>query len=111
MDGPPGLVCSIQNTTRRSPLNYRETRMLLENAAVRDLVTHVVFACHGILDAEKGLSMLRALGYGDKLRALSGRLGSSGLLRGVAPDLLGPLPVFDSTDYATSPEGIAGLFR
>ncbi|MEQ1857248.1 MAG: hypothetical protein ABL963_12290 [Longimicrobiales bacterium] len=89
---------------------YRETRMLLEHPQVRDLVTDVVFACHGILDAENGLSMLRGLGYADKVRALSGKLGSSGLLRGVAPDLLGPLPVFDSTDYSTSPEGVAALF-
>jgi hypothetical protein len=90
---------------------YRETRMLLENPGVRELVTDVVFACHSILDAENGLAMLRSLGYGDKVRALSGKLGSSGLLRGVAPDLLGPLPVFDSTDYSTSPEKLAGLFR
>ena len=89
---------------------YRETRMLLEHPQVRELVTDVVFACHGILDAENGLSMLRSLGYGDKVRALSGKLGSSGMLRGVAPDLLGPLPVFDSTDYSTSPEGVAALF-
>src|SRR5688572_8980858 len=27
VDGPPGLVNSIQNTTRRSPLNYRDTRL------------------------------------------------------------------------------------
>jgi hypothetical protein len=88
----------------------RETRILLEHPEVRGLVTDVVFACHGILDAENGLSMLRNLGYGDKVRALSGKLGSSGLLRGVAPDLLGPMPVFDSTDYSTSPEGVAALF-
>jgi len=89
---------------------YRETRILLESPEVRDLVTDIVFACHSILDAENGLGMLRGLGYGDRIRALSGKLGSSGLLRGVAPDLLGPLPVFDSTDYATSPEGLVALF-
>jgi hypothetical protein len=89
---------------------YRETRILLENPQVRELVTDVVFACHGILDAENGLAMLRTLGYCEKLRGLSGKLGSSGLLRGVAPDLLGPVPVFDSTDYSTSPEGVAALF-
>ena len=89
---------------------YRETRILLEDACVREAVTHMVFACHSILDAENGLKMLRDLGYGDKLRALSGKLGSSGMLRDVAPSLLGPLPVFDSTDYATSPEGLAALF-
>jgi hypothetical protein len=89
---------------------YRETRMLLEDPCVRDAVTHMVFACHSILDAENGLAMLRSLGYGDKLRAISGKLGSSGMLRDVAPSLLGPIPVFDSTDYATSPEGLVELF-
>ncbi|MGE0158962.1 MAG: hypothetical protein AB7T31_06075 [Gemmatimonadales bacterium] len=89
---------------------YRETRILLEDPHVRDAVTHMVFACHSILDAENGLAMLRGLGYGDKLRALSGKLGSSGMLRDVAPTLLGPLPVFDPTDYATSPEGLVRLF-
>jgi hypothetical protein len=89
---------------------YRETRLLLESAAVRDAVAHVVFACHSILDAENGLAVLRTLGFGEKVRALSGKLGSSGLLRGVAPDLLGPVPVFDSTDYSTSPEVVATLF-
>jgi len=89
---------------------YRETRILLEDPCVRDAVTHLVFACHSILDAENGLSMLRGLGYGDKLRAISGKLGSSGMLRDVAPSLLGPVPVFDSTDYATSPEGLVDLF-
>jgi hypothetical protein len=89
---------------------YPETRMLLEDPCVRDLVTHLVFACHSILDAENGLAMLRNLGYGEKLRALSGKLGSSGLLRDVAPGLLGPVPVFDSTDYSTSPERVAALF-
>lgn len=89
---------------------YRETRILLEDPHVRDAVTHLVFACHSILDAENGLVMLRRLGYGDKLRAISGKLGSSGMLRDVAPRLLGPVPVFDSTDYATSPEGLVDLF-
>lgn len=89
---------------------YPETRMLLEDPLVRDLVTHLVFACHSILDAQNGLAMLRALGYGDRLRAISGKLGSSGLLRDMAPGLLGPVPVFDSTDYSTSPEGVAALF-
>jgi hypothetical protein len=89
---------------------YRETRILLENPCVRDSVTHLVFACHSILDAENGLGMLRGLGYGDKLRALSGKLGSSGMLRDVAPSLLGDVPVFDPTDYATSPERLAELF-
>jgi hypothetical protein len=89
---------------------YRETHLLLEDPCVREAVTHMVFACHSILDAENGLKMLRELGYGDKLRAISGKLGSSGMLRDVAPSLLGPLPVFDSTDYATSPEALADLF-
>jgi hypothetical protein len=77
---------------------------------VRDAVTHLVLACHSILDAENAIAMLRGLGYGDKLRAISGKLGSSGMLRDVAPSLLGPIPVFDSTDYATSPEGLVDLF-
>lgn len=90
---------------------YRETRVLLEDERVRDLVRHVVFACHGILDAERGVEMLRGLGYGDKLRAISGKLGNSGVLRRLAPDLLsGPLPVFDPMDYVTSPEELACLF-
>jgi hypothetical protein len=89
---------------------YRETRILLESPCVRDAVSDLVFACHSILDAQNGIAMLRDFGYGDKLRALSGKLGSSGLLRDVAPALLGPLPVFDATDYMTSPEGLAALF-
>ncbi len=89
---------------------YRETRVLLEDARVRDAVSHVVFACHSILDAENGIALLGRLGYGEKLRALSGRLGSSGLLRDMAPALLGPVPVFDSMDYSRSPEGVAALF-
>jgi hypothetical protein len=89
---------------------YRETRILLEDPCVRDAVTHLVLACHSILDAENAIAMLRGLGYGDKLRAISGKLGSSGMLRDVAPSLLGPIPVFDSTDYATSPEGLVDLF-
>lgn len=91
---------------------YRETRFLLGDEGVRDLVAHVVFACHGILDAERGIEMLGELGYGAKLRAISGRLGSSGLLRRLAPDLLpSGLPVFDARDYATSPEELASLFE
>jgi hypothetical protein len=89
---------------------FRETRILLENPDVRESVSDMVFACHSILDAQNGLAMLGEFGYGDKLRALSGRLGSSGLLRDVAPSLLGPTPVFDAADYATSPEGLAALF-
>jgi hypothetical protein len=89
---------------------YRETRIVLENPCVRAAVSDLVFACHSILDAQNGVAMLREFGYGDKLRALSGRLGSSGLLRDVAPSFLGPVPVFDATDYATSPEGLAALF-
>lgn len=89
---------------------YRETRVLLEDPQIRDSVSHVVFACHSILDAENGIALLGRLGYGEKLRALSGRLGSSGMLRSVAPELLGPLPVFDSMDYSRSPECVAALF-
>jgi hypothetical protein len=89
---------------------FRETRFLLEDASVRELVSHVVYACHSILDAEHGVEVLHRLGYGEKLKALSGRLGSSGVLRGLAPDLLTRrLPVFDSMDYASSPEEVVAL--
>ena len=90
---------------------YRETRFLLEDEGVRDLVSHVVLACHGILDAENGVSVLNALGYGPKLRAISGKLASSGLLRSLAATLLSArLPVFDALDYASHPESVADLF-
>lgn len=91
---------------------YRETGFLLEDPGVRDLVTHVVYACHGILDAERGLEELGRLGYGDRLSALSGRLGSSGVLREIAAERFGGRPpVFDALDYAGSPEGILALFE
>jgi hypothetical protein len=90
---------------------YRETRAIMQDAAICDLVTDVVLACHSILDAENGLSLLGRLGYAGKVRALSGRFGSSGMLRELAPSLVGPLPVFDSMDYTSSPESIAALFR
>jgi hypothetical protein len=89
---------------------YRETRAIMEDSAVRDLVTDIVFACHSILDAESGLALLGRLGYGPKVRAIAGKLGSSGLLRKVAPSLLGPTPVFDSMDYVSSPKEVAALF-
>jgi hypothetical protein len=91
---------------------YRETRFILEDPRVRDLVTDVVFACHGILDAENGTRVIERWGYGDKLRAISGKLGSSGVLRGLLPELLGGrFPAFDSLDYEVSPENVAALFR
>lgn len=90
---------------------YRETRFVLEDERVRDLVTHVVFACHGILDAERGVEVLAKWGYGDKLTALSGRLGSSGVLRETARERFGGrLPVFDPLDYSCSPEAVAAVF-
>jgi hypothetical protein len=90
---------------------YRETRLVLEDPFVRSLVTHVVFACHGILDAEDGMRLIRAWGYGDKLRAISGKLGSSGVLRKAAGELFGAWPpVFDSLNYEHSPEPVAALF-
>lgn len=89
---------------------YRETRFLMEDEGVRELVSHVVLSCHGILDAQHGISVLDALGYRGKLRALSGKLGSSGVLRGVAGQHFGSIPVFDSMDYAGSPEEVAALF-
>ena len=91
---------------------YRETRFLLEDDAVRDLTTHVVYACHGILDAERGVEDLRGLGYEGRLSALSGRLGSSGVLRDIVRARFGDgLPVFDSLDYASHPDTVASLFR
>jgi hypothetical protein len=56
--------------------------------------------------------MLHNLGYGTRLRALSGKFGSSGVLRALAPELLtSRLPIFDSMDYSVSPEGVAALFE
>ena len=89
---------------------YPETRYLLADEAVRSLVTHVVYACHGILDAERGVEDLRGLGYEDRLTALSGRLGSSGVLREtVRARFGGRLPVFDALDYTSHPEAVASL--
>jgi hypothetical protein len=90
---------------------FRESRLLLEDDSVRDLTSHVVLACHGMLDAENGIAVLGKLGYGDKLRAISGKLGSSGVLRAAVPDVLGTRwPVFDSLDYERTPEDLAALF-
>ena len=89
---------------------YRETRFLMEDEAVRNLASHLVLSCQGILDAEHGISVLETLGYRGKLRALSGKLGSSGVLRGVAQRHFGSIPVFDSMDYAGSPADVAALF-
>jgi hypothetical protein len=91
---------------------YRETLFLLEDPGVNELVTNVVYACHGILDAERGLEELGRLGYGDRLSGLSGRLGSSGVLRDIAAQRFGDRPpVFDSLDYAVSPERVLALFE
>lgn len=90
---------------------YRETRFILQDERARNLVSHVVFACRGILDAERGIELLSRWGYEDKLRAISGRLGSSGALREFAPEFISPrLPVFDSLDYSGSPAPIVALF-
>jgi hypothetical protein len=90
---------------------YRETRFILQDERVRDLVSHVVFACRGILDAEHGLELLSLWGYKSKLRAVSGRLGSSGVLRALFPECVTRrVPVFDSLDYTGSPGPIAALF-
>lgn len=89
---------------------YRETRFLLEDPFVRSLVTGMVFACHGFLDAENGIRMLDQWGYGEKLKALSGKLGSSGVLRESLPGLLGGrYPIFDSLDYECSPSVVTAL--
>jgi hypothetical protein len=90
---------------------FRETRFILQDERVRDLVSHVVFACRGILDAEHGLELLSRWGYKDKLRAVSGRLGSSGVLRELFPQCVtSRVPVFDSLDYSGSSPPIAALF-
>jgi hypothetical protein len=90
---------------------YPETRYVLEDEHVRALVDHVVFACHGVLDAENGLAKLERWGYGSKIRGVSGKLASSGLLRSYLPDILrSRYPVFDALDYESSPEGVARLF-
>lgn len=90
---------------------YRETRVVLEDEIVRGLPTDLVLACHGILDAQNAVAMLRELGYGDRLRAISGKLGSSGVLRSVLPEVLQPpVPVFDSLDYEEHPARVASLF-
>jgi hypothetical protein len=69
-----------------------------------------VFACHSILDAQHGLCTLESWGYAGALRAISGKFGSSGVLRALSTDLLGThLPIFDSLDYESSPEGISAL--
>jgi hypothetical protein len=89
---------------------YRETRFVMEDDDVRDLVSDLVLSCHGILDAKHGIAVLGTLGYAAKLRALSGKLGSSGVLRGLAPEHFGAIPVFDSMDYSRSPAEVAALF-
>lgn len=90
---------------------YRETQMILKDELVRSLVTDVVFACHGILDADNGMAKLRGWGYQDKLRALSGKLGSSGVLRDLLPRVVEPhYPIFDALDYERSPAEVAHLF-
>lgn len=90
---------------------FRETRFILEDPDVRELATDLVYASHSILDAEHGVGDLGRLGYADKLRALGGKLGSSGLLRDLVPERLErPVPVFDPMDYASSPETVAAFF-
>lgn len=91
---------------------YRETLHLLEDPEIRSRVDHVVFAAHSILDAEHGVRVLSDLGFDHKLRAITGKLGSSGVLRAALPERLGGRwPVFDSLDYETSPEGLAAQFE
>ncbi len=105
--GPDGFVV----IELADGLWYRETRMVLEEPSVSELVTDLVFACHGVLDAENGVARLTSWGYRDRLRALSGRLGSSGALRRVIPELIDrDLPVFDALDYESSPIELARMF-
>jgi hypothetical protein len=90
---------------------YPETRYVLEDEAVRKSVQHVVFACAGVLDAEHGLAKLERWGYAGKIRAVSGRVAGSGLLRAHLPEILGGrYPLFDALDYDALPETIASLF-
>ena len=90
---------------------YPETRYLLEDPRVRAHVSHLVFACHSILDAEHGLKILEQWGYADVLRAISGKFASSGVLRAMSEERFGSRwPVFDSLDYDASPEMVASLF-
>lgn len=90
---------------------YPETRCLLEDPGVRGHVRYLVFACHSILDAEHGLQALEQWGYGEVLRAISGKFGSSGVLRAMSEQRFGcRWPVFDSLDYDASPERVAALF-
>jgi hypothetical protein len=90
---------------------YPETRCLLEDEEVRRRVGHVVFACTGVLDAQNGLAKLERWGYGDKIRAVSGRVANSGLLRSHLPEIIGNrYPLFDALDYDASPETVAALF-
>jgi hypothetical protein len=90
---------------------FPETRCLLEEPSVRDAVDHVVFACTGVLDGEAGLGWLMRWRYGDKIRAVSGRVASSGMLRASLPELLRTeVPVFDALDYEASPQGVAAAF-
>jgi len=90
---------------------YPETRYILEDEQVRRLVGHVVFTCNGVLDAQNGLAKLERWGYVGKIRAISGRVASSGLLRAHLPEILdNRYPIFDALDYDGSPEPIAALF-
>lgn len=90
---------------------YRETQFVLKDELVRSLITDVVFACHGVLDAENGIRKLLDWGYADKLRALSGKMGSSGVLRDLMPRVLEHhYPIFDALDYERSPGEVAQLF-
>jgi hypothetical protein len=91
---------------------FPETRCLLEDEQVRKMTSHLVFACSGVLDGQNGLAKLERWGYGDKIRAVSGRVASSGLLRAHLPEIIGNrYPLFDALDYDTSPELIAALFN
>jgi hypothetical protein len=90
---------------------YPETRYVLEDEAVRRSVAHIVFACEGVLDAEHGLAKLERWGYAGKIRAVSGRVAGSGLLRAHLPEILGGrYPLFDALDYDALPETVASLF-
>ncbi|HET6585592.1 MAG TPA: hypothetical protein VFG69_19165 [Nannocystaceae bacterium] len=90
---------------------YPETRLLLEDDEVRRRVDHVVFACTGVLDAQNGLAKLERWGYTEKIRAVSGRVANSGLLRAHLPEIIGNrYQMFDALDYDESPEIVAALF-
>lgn len=87
----------------------RETNFLLRCSSISDLVDGVVFACSGLLDAQKGVELLEDWGY--NVLAVSGRIGNSPLARRQFGRLTGRrFPVFNSMKVGQQPREIADLF-